>query len=75
MKTKSLVRLCIASGLSIVGVAANAADYADVAAAQTAVTGVPTQVSPVYLGFLTLSVGAFIIGMIIRFARRGSSAR
>lgn len=50
-----------------------AADYADVAAATSAVTGIPTTVSPVFLAFLTLGVGAFIIRMVIRYAKKGSS--
>lgn len=55
--------------------AVHAADYADIDAAKTAVTGIPATVSPVYLAFLTLSVGAFIIGMVVRYARRGSSTK
>jgi len=70
-------KLFVLGLVSFLGLAAtsNAADYADVAAALTAVEGIPDTVSPVYLAFLTLSVGAFIIGMVVRFAKRGSSTR
>jgi len=71
------VRLLLLGLLAMFGfcLSAFAADYADIAAATTAVTGVPATVSPVYLAFLTLSVGAFIIGMVVRFAKRGASTR
>jgi len=71
-KFKLLLLALVAPFLAI---AAHATDYADVAAAKTAVEAIPDTVTPVYLAFLTLSVGAFIIGMVVRFAKRGSSTR
>jgi len=71
---KSL-RLLLLAVLGIFGFSASAlaADYADVAAATTAVEGIPDTVSPVFLAFLTLGVGAFIIRMVIKYAKKGSS--
>jgi len=73
---KNLYRVLLAMfGFIVSAGLASAADYADVAAATTAVSDIPDTVSPIYLAFLTLSVGAFIIGMIVRFAKRGASTR
>jgi len=71
MNNKKL--LLLAAVLALGASLAHAADYADVAAATTAVTGIPTTVSPVFLAFLTLGVGAFIIRMVIKYARKGSA--
>jgi len=69
---KLLKKIVLALGLIALGaVPSFAADYADVAAATAAVSAIPTTVSPVFLAFLTLSVGAFTIGMLIRYARKG----
>lgn len=73
MNSKTKLYLAIIS-LSILGAgSASAANYADVAEATTALTNIPTTVSPVFLAFVTLAVGALSIRMIGRMAKKGAS--
>lgn len=73
-RIKSRVGIVV-GGLALVASPAvsHAADYTDVAAAQTAMAGIPTTASPIFLGFVTLAVGAFGIRVIARLSKRGLS--
>jgi len=67
-------KIALGAGASLVTLtAANAADYADIAAATTALTGVPAVVLPVALAFITLAVGLLTIRMLGRGAKKGMS--
>lgn len=66
-------KIALAAGASLVTLSAQAADYADVAAAVDAVELLPTVVSPVFLAFVTLAVGALTIRMVVRLAKKGMS--
>jgi len=51
--------------------AAQAADYATVAEAVTAVEGLPADATGTFLAGATLGVGAITIGLVVRMLRRG----
>jgi len=68
--------LAVAGGLLLSGggaATAHAADYADVAAAVTALEGVPAVVLPVALAFVTLGVGLLTLRFIGRASKKAFS--
>jgi len=62
-----------AAGGLLLASSAHAADYADVAAAVAAMTGLPAVLLPVALAFVTLAVGLLTIRFLGRVAKKGFS--
>lgn len=58
------------AGLGLVS-SANAADYATVAAAQTAVEGIVATITPVFLAGATLGIGILILRLVLRMVKAG----
>lgn len=67
------IKMLVLAGLS--GVAAFAADYATPAAAVTALEGAAASTTSNYLGWVTLGVGAILIGTAVWAVRKGISLR
>jgi len=73
MKQRNAFLLALVTMFVMLGSTAHAADYADVAAAVAAMTGLPAVLLPVALAFVTLGVGLLTIRFLGRVAKKGIS--
>lgn len=75
MNKSNWKKIALAAGISLVAMVApaQAADYADIAAAVDAMEGLPAILLPVALAFVTLGVGLLTIRFLGRAAKKGFS--
>jgi len=72
MNKRKIVKLALAAAVVTLGAShAHAADYSDVSAAVTAVTGIPAQVSTAFLGGATIGVGILILRLVGKGLKKG----